>query len=95
MRSHTTERIAANRMAVPVAENQSNLNTAAYGVASCTTGGIRATILSRNGTEILITMSYSAPPGANRALNGGMLHSVTVAVRNRNGDHARTICPAV
>jgi hypothetical protein len=42
-----------------------------------------------------MTKSYIAPPGANSALNGGTLHRVTVAVRNRNGDQARITCPAV
>ena len=41
---------AANRMAVPVAENRSNLMTAAKGVGSATMGGVFWTTLSRKGT---------------------------------------------
>ncbi len=58
-------------------------------------GGIFCTSWSSPGTGSFSTQCSNGPPAANNALNGLMLHTVTIAVRIRNGDHALMICPVL
>lgn len=53
------------------------------------------TSLSSQGTENFSTVSASAPPAANSALNGCRLQTVTIAVRMPNGAQARMVCASV
>ncbi|MOA40623.1 hypothetical protein D3C78_1625170 [compost metagenome] len=84
---------AERKIAVPVADSGSSLKTAAIGVALATMGAPFSTSWSRCGMEKLNTRSYSAPPGANIALNGFSVQMVTSAVSTRNGDQALMISP--
>ena len=94
-RAKAMVRMAAIRMAVPVAASQLKVYTAPYGVACATTGGILATSLSSMGTGMLMMVEASGPPAANSALKGLRLHSVTIAVRMMKGDQALRMAPAV
>ena len=84
---------AERKIAVPVAEIGSSLNTAGMAVGAATIGAVLITSWSRCGMAKLNTKLYIAPPGANAALNGFRVQMVTSTVRIRNGDQALKISP--
>ncbi|MDT4816091.1 hypothetical protein FQZ97_491320 [compost metagenome] len=84
---------AEKKIAVPVADTGSSLNTAGIAVGLATIGATFITSWSRCGMAIRKTNCSSAPPGANSALNGFRVQMVTSAVSTRNGDQALRIWP--
>ncbi|MCY1460821.1 hypothetical protein D9M71_784100 [compost metagenome] len=86
---------ADSRIAVPVAEIGSSLNTAGIAVGLATMGAVLTTSWSRCGMAKLNTRLYSAPSGRNIALNGFRVQMVTITVSTRNGDQALTISPTL
>ncbi len=95
MRSSTAEISAVSKMAVPTADTRSSLSTASYALGCATIGAALITSWSSAGTWNFSTHPASGPLPANSALNGGRLHTVTMAVRMPNGAHARTVCATV
>ena len=83
---------AEKKIAVPVAEIGSSLNTAAIAVGALTIGAVLITSWSRCGIAKLNTQPYIEPPAENIALNGLRVQMVTSTVRIRNGDQAFRIC---
>ncbi|MNV34698.1 hypothetical protein D3C71_1261260 [compost metagenome] len=91
--STSIEISAEKKIAVPVAEIGSSLNTAGRAVGATTIGATLITIWSRCGMAKLNTKLYIEPPAANIALNGFRVQRVTSTVRIRNGDQALKISP--
>ncbi|MNR24583.1 hypothetical protein D3C85_1416700 [compost metagenome] len=87
------ETSAEKKIAVPVAEIGSSLNTAGMAVGAVTIGATLITIWSRCGMAKLKTQPYIEPPAANMALKGLRVQRVTSTVRIRNGDQALKIWP--
>src|SRR6478609_8046652 len=74
---------AASRIAVPVAESQLKLNTAASGAAVATTGGTRSTTLSSPGTG-----SLGAEMRVSTAFTCGSHHANTSTLSTTHGRYA-------
>src|SRR5690348_7832312 len=77
--------IAAMRIAVPLAESQLNVKTAASAVGLRTTGGMRCTILSRPGIAI-----FGAEIASSQALTSGRPQTNTITERRIQGSHGET-----
>src|SRR5512138_3898313 len=77
---------AASRIAVPVADSQLNVNTAASGAAVVTTGGTRNTALSSPTTVI-----FGAESPLSTAFTCGSPHANTSRLRMIHGAYARAL----
>src|SRR5690242_20220417 len=78
--------IAARRIAVPVADNQLSANTAGSFVGLGTTGGTRATILSRPATAML-----GAEMWFRKVLTCGVPHANTMMTSTIHGTTATRV----
>src|SRR5688572_10983455 len=85
---NTPEMIAETRIAVPVADSQFSVNTAASAFLSAATGGPRNTRLSRPATG-----NFSADKALNQSLIGFNPQTKTQRLRMIHGSHASATCP--
>src|SRR5687768_5324257 len=77
---------AASRIAVPVADNQLRLNTAASAAEVSTTGGTRSTALSRP-----VTGNRGADTAFSAAFTCGRPHANTRTLRTTQGRYAKAV----